>query len=196
MRAWAGLETLSRDSLSTKGQTVDSLSTGVQAMSLSVSKLQNNPTTLDALSFPKQWPLVSSLHLGYVQSANVYRHLGMIRESIYFATQALKIVEAVDAKLTVDRTKVMLADLMVRSGETAEGSVMLESVRKSMSAGRAIVAFQIATGNLAGLNENFGAEIEAYHQADKAIDDLVTGAIEASGNDVNSEELAEQYDCQ
>ncbi|KAF8247424.1 hypothetical protein K440DRAFT_584672 [Wilcoxina mikolae CBS 423.85] len=186
-RAWAGLENLGKDFSSTKSRITDTLSANMQALSLSGSKPREYSASHDALNLPKLWPLVSSLHLGYIQAANIYRHLGMIRESIYFMNHALKTVEAVDAKPSIDRTKVMLGDLKVRCGEMNEGSAMLENAGQSIGGGRAMVSFQIAVGNLERLNGNLEAEIEAYRRAEEALNSLVTNIMNKAEKSGNSE---------
>jgi hypothetical protein len=100
---------------------------------------------------------------------------------------ALKTVEAVDAKLSIDQTKVMFGDLKVRSGEIQEGSVMLENVGQSIGGGRAMVSFQTAVGNLERLNGNLEAEMEAYRCAEKAIDSLVMNTMDKARKISDSE---------
>lgn len=189
-RAWAGLENLSKDSIAQRSRAAE-LTENLQALSLSGPR--EHSTTHDALNSPKLWPLVSSLHLGYIQAANIYRHLGMIRESIYFAEQALKTVEAVDAKPAINRTKVMLGDLKIRCGQMEEGKELLMSVSSSMGTDKTAVLFQVAVGNFERLNGNFAAEIDAYQRAEKTIDSLVAKTLgKTAGAGEIQTELVEQ----
>ena len=142
---------------------------------------------------PLLWPLVSSLHAGYMQVANIYRHLGMIRESIFFVGEALKTVEAVEAKPAVSWTKVVLGDLMIRCGDITEGSEILEKVRQSIDGSRTTIDLEVATGNLEKLNGDFESEIGAYQRAEKAIDDLLAHALQKSAKAGETQELAGQY---
>jgi separase len=145
----------------------------MKALSLSVPKQAAHSVSHDALNLPTLWPLVSALHLGYMQAANVYRHLGMIRESLYFAEQALKTVEAVGATPSIDKTKVMIGDLKVRGGQLSEGSEILDGIVRSLGDNRATAALELALGNLEKLRGDFSAELKAYQRAEKAIDELL-----------------------
>jgi separase len=160
----------------------------MQALSLAETKTKESSTSSQALSLPSLWPLVTSLHLGFVQTANVYRHLGLIQESIYFVNEALRVVRAVNAKSMVDWTQVMLADLKIRGGKVEEGTEILEAIRQSATESRAMVSLEIAAGNLEKLNGDFDSEMEAYRRADRLIDGLLAQVADKP----SQEELVQQ----
>ncbi|KAI5810824.1 peptidase family C50-domain-containing protein, partial [Pyronema omphalodes] len=166
-RAWAGLE-----NLGSRIPGVLPIDPSALPPSSGGPGPQQHTTTHEALNLPLLWPLVSSLHLGYLQTAFIYRHLGMIRESIYFVQQALKTVEAVDAKRTIQRTKLLLADLKIRCGEVEEGGKMLEEIGHIEDA-RARAVWEVAKGNLERLRGNWEEELEAYKRAEKAVDEVI-----------------------
>lgn len=187
-RAWAGLENL--------GSRITGLfpvdPSGLPPSS-GGSSPQQHATTHEALNLPLLWPLVSSLHLGYLQTAFIYRHLGMIRESIYFVQQALKTVEAVDAKRTIQRTRLLLADLKIRCGEVEEGGKMLEELGQ-IEDGRARAVWEVAKGNLERLRGNWEEELEAYRRAEKTVEGVIAQVAGAGAVMNGTEEVTEKLE--
>jgi len=113
----------------------------------------------------------------------------MIRESMYYVNEALKALQAVDAKPAIDWTNVWLGDLKIRCGETEEGEAILDVVEESMSATRAMISFHVAKGNLGKIQGDFDSEVGAYRAAEKMIDELLAKAVDQStgGSEVQVE---------
>jgi separase len=174
---------------STNAQGTDALSTNLQALSLT----KENSDNTDALNRPALWSLVPALHQGYMQTANIYRHLGMIRESMYYVNEALKALQAVGAKPIIDWTSVWLGDLKIRCGEIEEGETILDAVEESMSATRAMIAFHVAKGNLEKMQGDFESEVGAYRAAERMIDELLAKAMDKStaGGEVQQEVVSQ-----
>lgn len=164
-RAWAGLESLSRDSL------VDSMAT-LSTSDCPQPKVQS--TTFEALNVPLLWPLVSSLYAGLLQTSNIYRHQGMVREAEFYLEQALKTVEAVSASSRVSLAMTMYGDLRIRSGHIDEGEEMLQKAGKSIGEGREVLEFEVAIGNLDRLRGDFAQEGKAYERAEKQLEQLMS----------------------
>lgn len=164
-RAWAGLESLSRDSL------VDSMAT-LSTSDYPQPKVQS--TTFEALNVPLLWPLVSSLYAGLLQTSNIYRHQGMVREAEFYLEQALKTVEAVSASSRVSLAMTMYGDLRIRSGHIDEGEEMLQKAGKSIGEGREVLEFEVAIGNLDRLRGDFAQEGKAYERAEKQLEQLMS----------------------
>ncbi|KAG0138703.1 peptidase family C50-domain-containing protein [Tuber indicum] len=164
-RAWAGLESLSRDSL------VDSMAT-LSTSDYPQPKVQS--TTFGALNVPLLWPLVSSLYAGLLQTSNIYRHQGMVREAEFYLEQALKTVEAVNASSRINLAMTMYGDLRIRSGHIDEGEEMLQKAGKSIGGGREALEFEVASGNLDRLRGDFAGEGRAYERAEKQLEQLMS----------------------
>ncbi|PWW75361.1 hypothetical protein C7212DRAFT_358438 [Tuber magnatum] len=164
-RAWAGLESLSRDSL------VDSMA---KLTTSDCPQPKAQSTTFEALNVPLLWPLVSSLYAGLLQTSNIYRHQGMVREAEFYLEQALKTVEAVDAPSRVSLAMTMYGDLRIRSGRIDEGEEMLQKASKSIGEGREALEFEVASGNLDRLRGNFAEEGRAYERAEKQLENLMS----------------------
>lgn len=164
-RAWAGLESLSRDSL------VDSMAT-LSTSDYPQPKVQS--TTFEALNVPLLWPLVSSLYAGLLQTSNIYRHQGMVREAEFYLEQALKTVEAVSASSRVSLAMTLYGDLRIRSGHIDEGEEMLQKAGKSIGEGREVLEFEVAIGNLDRLRGDFAQEGKAYERAEKQLEQLMS----------------------
>ncbi|KAG0639234.1 peptidase family C50-domain-containing protein [Tuber brumale] len=184
-RAWAGLESLSRDSL------VDSMAT-LSTSDYPQPKVQS--TTFGALNVPLLWPLVSSLYAGLLQTSNIYRHQGMVREAEFYLEQALKTVEAVSASSRINLAMTMYGDLRIRSGHIDEGEEMLQKAGKSIGKGREVLEFEVASGNLDRLRGDFAGEGRAYERAEKQLEQLMSVRyIEKLGAFTgDSEDLAEK----
>ncbi|CUS09257.1 unnamed protein product [Tuber aestivum] len=164
-RAWAGLESLSRDNL------VDSMAK-LNTSDHPQPKVQS--TTFEALNVPLLWPLVSSLYAGLLQTSNIYRHQGMVREAEFYLEQALKTVEAVNAPSRINLAMTMYGDLRIRSGYVDEGEEMLQRAGKSIGGGREALEFEVASGNLDRLRGDFAGEGRAYERAEKQLENLMS----------------------
>lgn len=171
-RAWAGLEALSKDKMTSSK--VDSLVESMGALSTTNSqKPKIHSTTFTALTSPLLWPLVSALYAGYLQTSNIYRHQGMVREAEFYLEQALKTVETVNATPRVAKTLTMYGDLKVRAGLVEEGEEMLDKARKLITSGNSIVDFEVAAGNLERIKGDWKEESEAYERAEKHLEQLM-----------------------
>lgn len=131
-------------------------------------------TTFEALNVPLLWPLVSSLYAGLLQTSNIYRHQGMVREAEFYLEQALKTVEAVGASSRVSLAMTMYGDLRIRSGHVDEGEEMLQKAGKSIGEGREVLEFEVAIGNLDRLRGDFVQEGKAYERAEKQLEQLMS----------------------
>lgn len=134
--------------------------------------------------------------LGYLQAVAVYRHVGMIREALYYAEKAQKVVEAVDAKPAIARIQVITGDLKVRSGKPEDGRECFTQALETSSGGQVAVQCQVALGHLQRTLGDLEGEIEAYHNAQAELDKLTTStAILNYGKLGETEEpdLAEGY---
>jgi separase len=192
-RAWAGLESIEADFSDAKNPNV--VNHPEKLKDISSSKPKFYSTTHEALNRANLWQVVSPLFLGYIQLVTLYQHLGLSRESIYFAEQAMKIAGAVNAHAKVVQASVILGDLKVRCGDIENGKVHLESVREFVGDNRVSVSFEIAVGNLERLEGNLDGEVKAYQRAQQTIDEwLDLKVIESLGDLKNSQdELVDWY---
>lgn len=171
-RAWAGLEALSKDKL-TSSRT-DGLIEGMAALSTADSqKPKVHSTSFTAFASPLLWPLVSALYAAYLQASNIYRHQGMVREAEYYLDQALKTVDAVGATPRIAKTMTMYGDLKVRAGLVEEGEEMLDRARQLINNGSGVVDFEVAAGNLERIKGDWKEESEAYERAEKHLEQLM-----------------------
>lgn len=193
-RAWAGLESLNKDiPASGFAKDADELAKGISSLAIT-ARPKIHTTTHAALNLPSLWSLVSAMYLSCLQAATVYRHLGMSREAAFFTEQALKTVEAVKAHPTIARAKIMLADLMIRSGQTEEGENALENIGKLGDQGMEYIEYELALANLERVSENYDAEREAYGRAEQRLDELADiKRIEGLGRLDEETELTDQY---
>lgn len=171
----------------------DSLADAVKDLSLTAKP---DPMSLDSLNLPNLWALVSGMTLGYLQAVAVYRHVGMIREALYYAEKAQKVVEAVDAKPAIARIQVITGDLKVRSGKPEEGRECFTQALETSNGGQVAVHCQVALGHLQRTLGDLEGEIEAYHNAQTELDKLTAStAILNYGKLGETEELdlAEGY---
>ena len=131
-------------------------------------------TTHESLKGAAFWCIVPSLYRGLNHLSRLYSHFGMFQEATYYAEQARKIVEAVNAGPLIADSLAHAADLQVRGGQ-------MEKARDTLSAGATIISenekcralillhclqgsLQISYGNLDSANTEFvkaGSMLEA-----------------------------------
>ncbi|KAI5795625.1 peptidase family C50-domain-containing protein [Geopyxis carbonaria] len=175
-RTKATLETLQKPNL-------DQLASGIDALKLTQQGPKVYSSTERGLNMPSVWPVVSSIYLANVLSAEIYRHLGMVMEALYFAKRALDIAKAVDAKPAIAQALILVADMEIRSGKIEEGELTLEDARGMIGDGRLTYAYEVCLGNLKRLQGDFDEELKAYERARHAIDNLLdTKNIQRFGN--------------
>ncbi|KAK8226839.1 peptidase family C50-domain-containing protein [Phyllosticta capitalensis] len=98
---------------------------GVKNMSVR----SNSPTVISmthaALTGAQCWPFVPSIFRGLLQLANVFAHQGMLQEAIYYAEQASKVAEAVNASSLMVASLGLTSRFYLDSNRIADAMDML-----------------------------------------------------------------------
>ncbi|KAK7556692.1 peptidase family C50-domain-containing protein [Phyllosticta citricarpa] len=97
-KIWITVENrTSKTAKSSQTNDLDHVLDGVKNMSVRSKSPTVTSMTHAALKGAQFWPFVPSIFRGLFQLSNVFAHQGMLQEAIYYAEQASKVAEAVDA---------------------------------------------------------------------------------------------------
>ncbi|KAI9786076.1 MAG: hypothetical protein M1816_008104 [Peltula sp. TS41687] len=172
-RIWADLE--GRTSKSKIKQYTDSGDTETDTMNSTTSAfadltVQPPPVmsmTHNSLNGPAFWSLVPSLYRGLKNLSQLFSHLGLFQEALYYAEQARKTAEAIDAKTLKLEVTTVLADIHVRGGQLEKGRELIEESREQITKNeksKTVVSLHCVEGRLYSLQGDLdSAEVEYLH---------------------------------
>ncbi|KAI9823939.1 MAG: hypothetical protein M1832_002257 [Thelocarpon impressellum] len=182
-RAWAGLENrygkkpLSGAAESTESE-ADIPTEGMSGLAIASAAMPTVvSTTHEALKGAPFWTLVPSLFHGLGNLSRILSHQGMFQEAIYYAQQALRIVEAVDATNLMAENLSVSGDIWARSGQVEKGGELLargSEIARHHGNSKVTVSMHCYLGQLHRLRGSVEEELAAYDEAERLLSEIST----------------------
>jgi separase len=122
------------------------------------------------------WALITPLFRGLSHLSELYAHHGMFQETMYYAEQALKLVEKVGSKTQVAVASAHLGSIWLKAGALDKGAEFfmaakrLSSSSKSHSKDTALLDYHL--GSMQGLLGDPKAELAAYNDVEATLENL------------------------
>lgn len=184
-RAWAGIEARSGKKIKSHAEPSDTDSDSlIGAMSaMTVSKSQAHvvmSTTHTSLNGSAFWSLVPLLTRALAHLSQLYSRMSLFQEAVYFAEQAQKIVEAVDAKPLIAENLAATASLHIRGGQLEKGREMVDQARETNQGdeqSKLQALLHCFQGQIHGIQGRLDDERAEYVKAEHAIEILTQGTF-------------------
>lgn len=123
------------------------------------------------------WALINPLFRGLSHLSGLYAHHGMFQETMYYAEQALKLVEKVGSQSQVAIASASLGSIWLKGGALEKGAEYLTVAKDIGSPAEhtrdtALLLYHI--GNMHGLLGDQKSELAAYEEVEAALKNLTT----------------------
>ncbi|KAI9675787.1 MAG: hypothetical protein M1829_003212 [Trizodia sp. TS-e1964] len=182
-RIWASLENRSRKL--PKELDVTTHSRDPEALTEQISKLStsDNPrsvtmsSTHESLNKIQLWPLVSSLYSSQLALSYLFAHQGMFTDAVYYAEQGRRVANAIKSTPLITHNLMTLGNYWIRRGDPEKGGELLLKARDlkfELETSRMLVDLQVSLGGFYKTNGHLEKEFEAYEDAEKILERLLT----------------------
>jgi separase len=121
------------------------------------------------------WAIITPLFRGLSHLSQVYAHHGMFQETMYYAEQALKLVEKVGSKTQAAAASAYVGSIWLKAGDLEKGAEYLKAAKELGSSGehnRATVLLDYYIGSMQGRLGDRKAELEAYDKVEASLQSL------------------------
>ena len=118
------------------------------------------------------WPLITPLFRAMSHLSTLHAHHGMFQETVYYAEQALKLVQEVRAEGHTAIASAHLGGVLLNAGNLDKGSELLMAAKRHCASGdqtreSALLAYNL--GKLHGILGDHDAEMETYEDAETTL---------------------------
>lgn len=96
---------------------------------------EKNKDTSHRISGPEAWRLAHPVLRGLLFLSNIYAHLGMYQETVYYAEQALKVAQAADSEAYLAECGAWLSAISARAGKLDDALKSVNDVRPRLNGG-------------------------------------------------------------
>ncbi|MCJ1409124.1 hypothetical protein MMC19_003202 [Ptychographa xylographoides] len=141
----------------------------------------SKPPTISALSTTYQslktvhfWPLVSELHRRLMNLSRVFAHQGMYPEAQYYAEQAVKVANAVEAAPLRAQAKSLIAAFSTHRGLPND---VLKEMKSSSDTGHHDVQVQLALAQAFGATSNFVSQDQTLRSVEAQVVESMSTAV-------------------
>ena len=135
--------------------------------------------THEKLKGPAFWPLISSLVSSLLQLADVYSHMGLFQESVYYGEQAEKIACAVQADALLLRVRAKISVFWSRCHRQHEAHQLLEKLgllQGQPNKTRDMVLYHQSMARLSHLRGEEEAELEWNASAISTLEEMMSSS--------------------
>lgn len=180
---WARLEQKAKAAQSAaQDKSADESSSQLDAsLSALVEKSKDSPSII---SGPESWKLAHPVLKGLLFLSNIYAHLGMYQETVYYAEQAQKVAQAADSEAYLAECDAWMSFISARAGKFDDALKVVGQVRSRLNIGdysSRLVNLCCRLGNIYRETRDFDSERDMIKAAEEMVGRMAGGSGSEAG---------------
>ncbi|KAH8782930.1 separin [Diaporthe sp. PMI_573] len=137
-----------------------------------------------AISGPESWRLAHPVLRGLLFLSNIYAHLGMYQETVYYAEQAQKVAQAAGSEAYLAECDAWMSFISSRAGKLEDALKVVGQVRSRLNIGdysSRLVSLCCRLGNIYREIKDFDSEREMIKAAEEMVSRMASGSESEAG---------------
>lgn len=180
---WARLEQKAKAAQSANpDKSADESSSQLDAsLSALAEKSKDSPPVV---SGPESWRLAHPVFRGLLFLSNIYAHLGMYQETVYYAEQAQKVAQAAGSEAYLAECDAWMSFISARAGKFEDALKVVGQVRSRLNIGdysSRLVSLCCRLGNIYREIRDFDSEREMIQAAEAMLSRMAGGSVSEAG---------------
>lgn len=180
---WARLEQKAKAAQNaTPDKSADESSSQLDAsLSALAEKSKDSPRIV---SGPESWKLAHPVFRGLLFLSNIYAHLGMYQETVYYAEQAQKVAQAAGSEAYLAECDAWMSFISARAGKFEDALKVVDQVRSRLDVGdysSRLVSLCCRLGNIYRETRDFDSERDMIKAAEAMVSRMAGGSESEAG---------------
>lgn len=151
------------------------------SLSAVVEKSKDSHPTV---SGPESWRLAHPVFRGLLFLSNIYAHLGMYQETVYYAEQAQKVAQAAGSEAYLAECDAWMSFISARAGKLDDALKVVGQVRSRLNIGdysSRLVSLCCRLGNIYRETRDFDSERDMIKAAEEMVSRMAGGSESEAG---------------
>lgn len=151
------------------------------SLSALAEKTKDSPPVV---SGPESWRLAHPVFRGLLFLSNIYAHLGMYQETVYYAEQAQKVAQAAGSEAYLAECDAWMSFISARAGKFEDALKVVGQVRSRLNIGdysSRLVSLCCRLGNIYRETRDFDSEREMIKAAEAMLSRMAGGSESEAG---------------